>query len=198
MREEIFKICDRSLKDRYIPFGSIMNLLIVSDDNKELEYLEEWCNENEVNLLKLDFNDIKFFKMSRPNLSDSNKTAIYSVNYDEINNEPQMLYLNPDKYEKYIKSNEQNALMYLDCGVLKINDYLANKLNNGKVVLVLTGMENHLDNKFDISKRSVILDFIREPKYDSLIFSACIVPRFISDAMYLTSIDGKDQFIIIQ
>ena len=198
MREEIFKICDRSLKDRYIPFGSIMNLLIVSDDNKELEYLEEWCNENEVNLLKLDFNDIKFFKMNRFNLSDSNETAIYRVNYDEINSEPQVLNLNPDEYKKYIKSNEQNALMYLEDGVLKINDYLANKLNNGKVVLVLTSMENHLDNEFDKWKRREILDFIREPKYDSLIFSACIVPRFISDAMYLTTIDGKNQFIIIQ
>ncbi len=195
MREEIFEICDRSLKDRYIPFGSIMNLLIVSDDNKELEYLDEWCNENEVNLLKLDFNDIKFFKM---NMLDSNETAIYSVTYDDINNESQVLYLNPDEYKKYIKSNEQNALMYLEGGVLKINDYLANKLNNGKVVLVLTSMENHLDNEFDKWKRREILDFIREPKYDSLIFSACIVPRFISDAMYLTSIDGKDQFIIIQ
>ena len=172
-----------------------MNLLIVSDDNKELEYLDEWCNENEVNLLKLDFNDIKFFKM---NMLDSNETAIYSVTYDDINNESQVLYLNPDEYKKYIKSNEQNALMYLEGGVLKINDYLANKLNNGKVVLVLTSMENHLNNKFDMLKRRTILDFIGTPPYDSLIFSACIVPKLISDAMYLTSIDGKDQFIIIQ
>ena len=201
MKERLFKALDNSYKISKRSFKFLQpNILIQSDDNIVIEYLEQWCNEKEFQLLKLDFNDIKYFSKNDFYLPDSKEVVICRVVYDKVNEEPQTVNYTPQEYQDYLEANEKNYLMYKDGNELVLNKKFDNEFNNGNVVLLITGMENHYNNSFNSNKRRIILDFIRKPPYNSLIFSVCIIPNNIdvTDWYHLTCYDGKDQFITRQ
>lgn len=185
------QIAGFSLDSRY-------NILIVSEDNKTMEYLDEWCNSKDVKYFRLDFNDIKFFVMNQFPSNGSNESVINRVRSEGINGEEVVMLYNPQEYQDYLDKNQNNYLMYVEGHDFKLNEQFSSLFNSDKVVLVLTGMENH-SNGFDSIKRRKILDFIKKPLYDSLIFTVCKISKSSFNPLDIHNLihtDGKDQFAI--
>ena len=174
-------------------------ILSSDQDSNEMKILKEWSIDNKVKIVKINFDELIFFYSYT--FSTNSGVDFHRLVTGEVNGENVALTLDSKEYIKYINTYSNNYVLFKEDNELKMNNRFQQKLTKeGKVILVITGMENRLNNKFDCNKRRVILDFIRTHNFGNLLFSVCLISKDIDRADWysFSCLDGKDQFSFLE